>query len=71
MLLPWGEKDWCFTPDFRREFERRFPQAESFPIADAGHYVFEDAPDQLIERMQRFFEQHPAANPAAVSPLSD
>jgi haloalkane dehalogenase len=71
MLLPWGEKDWCFTPDFRQEFERRFPQAESFPIAYAGHYVFEDAPDQLIERMQRFFEQHPAATPTPAFPLSD
>lgn len=54
MLLPWGERDWCFTPEFRREFERRFPQAESFPIADAGHYLFEDAPAALIERLREF-----------------
>jgi pimeloyl-ACP methyl ester carboxylesterase len=54
MLLPWGEQDWCFTPAFRREFERRFPQAESFPIDDAGHYVFEDAHERVISRMQTF-----------------
>lgn len=54
MLLPWGERDWCFTPEFRREFERRFPQAESFPIADAGHYLFEDAPAALIECLRDF-----------------
>lgn len=54
MLLPWGERDWCFTPEFRLEFERRFPQAESFPIADAGHYLFEDAPAALIERLREF-----------------
>lgn len=54
MLLPWGERDWCFTPEFRREFERRFPQAESFPIADAGHYLFEDAPQRLLDRLRVF-----------------
>ena len=52
MLLLWGERDWCFTPQFRQEFERRFPTAESFPIADAGHYVFEDAHERMIERIR-------------------
>lgn len=53
-LLPWGEQDWCFTPWFRQEFERRFPRAESFPIMDAGHYVFEDAHERVIPRIQEF-----------------
>ena len=52
MLLLWGERDWCFTPQFRQEFERRFPTAESFPIRDAGHYVFEDAHERMIERIR-------------------
>lgn len=59
MLLAWGEQDWCFTPQFRREFEQRFPQAEVFPIADAGHYIFEDAPERLIPRVREFLQQHP------------
>jgi haloalkane dehalogenase len=59
MLLPWGEQDWCFTPDFRREFERRFPQAESFPLADAGHYLFEDAHERVIPRMRQFLAKNP------------
>ncbi|MCA9055056.1 MAG: alpha/beta fold hydrolase [Planctomycetaceae bacterium] len=59
MLLPWGEQDWCFTPEFRREFEQRFPQAESFPIADAGHYLFEDAPERVIPRMEEFLAGNP------------
>lgn len=54
MLLPWGEQDWCFTPAFRDEFLKRFPQAESFPLPDAGHYVFEDAHERLIPRMSEF-----------------
>lgn len=59
MLLVWGERDWCFTPRFREEFERRFPQAESFPIADAGHYVFEDAHERIIPRVREFLRTHP------------
>ncbi len=54
LLLPWGEQDWCFTPEFRREFERRFPRAESAPFPEAGHYLFEDAPDALIARIETF-----------------
>ncbi len=47
MRLVWGEADWCFTPWFRQEFERRFPAAQSFPLAGIGHYVAEDAPVEL------------------------
>ena len=59
MLLAWGEQDWCFTPNFREEFQQRFPQAEVFPIKDAGHYVFEDASERLIPRVREFLQQHP------------
>jgi haloalkane dehalogenase len=53
-LILWGEKDWCFTPAFREEWERRLPGAESHPIADAGHYLFEDAPEEIERRLRTF-----------------
>ena len=59
VLLVWGEKDWCFTPAFRREFEQRLPRAESFPIDDAGHYVVEDAHERMIPRVEQFLADHP------------
>jgi haloalkane dehalogenase len=59
MLLAWGERDWCFTPHFLEEFARRFPQAEVFRLADAGHYVFEDAHERLIPRLREFLQAHP------------
>jgi cis-3-alkyl-4-acyloxetan-2-one decarboxylase len=58
MLLVWGEKDWCFTTAFLDEFQRRFPQAETLRIADAGHYVFEDAHEQIIPRVREFLQAH-------------
>jgi len=54
MLLVWGERDWCFTPAFREEWQRRFPGAEVEAIADAGHYVLEDAPERVLSRIDRF-----------------
>lgn len=58
-LLIWGMKDWCFTPAFLAEFQRRLPNAEVMPVADAGHYVFEDAPERILLRMHEFFGKHP------------
>nr|MDQ3333265.1 alpha/beta fold hydrolase [Planctomycetota bacterium] len=63
MLLVWGMKDWCFTPAFLEKFERRFPHAESLRIADAGHYVFEDAPERIVPRMREFFATKDVADP--------
>jgi pimeloyl-ACP methyl ester carboxylesterase len=54
MLLAWGMRDWCFTPAFLAEFERRFPQARSIRYDDAGHYVFEDAADRLRDDLRAF-----------------
>ena len=61
MLLVWGEKDWCFTTAFLDEFERRFPQAETLRISDAGHYVFEDAPEVFLPKVREFLSEHALA----------
>jgi pimeloyl-ACP methyl ester carboxylesterase len=58
MLLIWGERDWCFTTEFLDEFHRRFPQAETLRLPDAGHYVFEDAPELIIPRVKEFLARH-------------
>ena len=56
MLMCWGEKDFCFTPAFRKRWEERFPKAQSHPFEDAGHYVVEDALDRIIPLMHSFLE---------------
>jgi len=55
----WGERDWCFTPAFRRMWQERLPGAEVHPIESAGHYLLEDAPLEVLEIMNTFMEQHP------------
>ena len=59
MLLVWGEQDWCFTTEFLSEFQQRFPQAETLLLPHAGHYVFEDAHEQILPRVREFLGQHP------------
>jgi haloalkane dehalogenase len=63
MLLTWGERDWCFTTEFLEEFQRRFPQAETLRLPDAGHYVFEDAPGPIIARVEEFLVRHRPSAP--------
>ncbi len=48
MRIAWGERDWCFTPAFREEWERRFPLAEVLALPDAGHYLLEDAHERVL-----------------------
>ena len=53
-LILWGDRDWCFTPAFREEWQRRFPEARVERFDDAGHYVIEDARERVLEALQRF-----------------
>ncbi len=53
-LIVWGERDFCFTPHFRALWQARFPAARVVPIADAGHFVFEEAPEIVERELRRF-----------------
>jgi haloalkane dehalogenase len=59
--IVWGERDFCFTPRFRAEWQRRFPDAEVHALADVGHYVLEEAPARVEACLRGFFERHPLA----------
>ncbi len=55
-LLVWGMKDWCFRPECLRRFQSIWPDATTIEIADAGHYVIEDAPDETLVAIQKFLK---------------
>ena len=52
----WGERDWCFTPEFREEWERRFEGARVHKAPDAGHWVLEDEGPQVLRWISRFLQ---------------
>lgn len=55
MLLLWGMKDFCFDETFLREWQKRFPKAKTVELANADHYLLEDAPEETCREIQRFF----------------
>ena len=48
MAIFWGERDFVFDCSFLAEWQRRFPAAEVHRYSDAGHYILEDAADEII-----------------------
>jgi cis-3-alkyl-4-acyloxetan-2-one decarboxylase len=56
MLICWGGQDFCFNDEFLEEWRERFPGAEVHRFADAGHYVMEDAHEEIIPLVKRFLE---------------
>jgi len=55
-LFFWGEQDWCFTTKFLDEWQQRFPHAETVRFKDAGHYVFENAHERMLSKLQEFLK---------------
>lgn len=63
MLICWGERDFIFDTRFLAEWERRFPKARVERFPDCGHYIVEDATDEIIAHMKDFFAAHPVEEP--------
>lgn len=57
-IICFGRKDFVFSRYFFNEWKQRFPQAQAHSF-HAGHYVLEDAGDQIFRLVRAFF----AANP--------
>lgn len=55
MLILWGGKDFCFNKFFYDEWCQRFPNAEKHYFIDAGHYILEDAFDEVRPKLLSFF----------------
>jgi len=50
----WGMKDWCFTPACLERLLAHFPDAQVHRLADAGHYVVEDAHERIVPLVEEF-----------------
>jgi len=59
MLIAWGLKDFVFDCHFLDEWTQRFPNAEVRRFEDCGHYILEDAGDEIIPLIQQFLAAHP------------
>jgi haloalkane dehalogenase len=57
MLICWGERDFVFDRHFLAEWQRRFPAAEIHRFNDCGHYILEDAKDEVVPLISAFLER--------------
>jgi haloalkane dehalogenase len=55
----WGMRDWCFRPECLDLLLKAFPAAEVERLADASHYVIEDAHERIIPLVETFLNAHP------------
>lgn len=59
MILIWGGRDPVFTDLFLESWRERFPHASVKRIAEAGHYVVEDAHELILPWIREFLEKNP------------
>jgi haloalkane dehalogenase len=53
-LIVWGGRDFCFNDRFLERWRGFLPQAEIQRIPDAGHYVLDDAREEVVPRLRNF-----------------
>lgn len=46
-LIVWGQRDFAFQEPERTRFENLFPNHQTVLLENAGHFIQEDAPDQI------------------------
>jgi len=54
VLICWGEHDFVFDRHFLAVWEQKLPHAEVHRFPDAGHYVLEDAGDEIVGLVREF-----------------
>jgi pimeloyl-ACP methyl ester carboxylesterase len=58
-LLLWGLRDFVFDADYLEEWQRRMPHARTRRYETAGHYVLEDARDDVRSLVESFVAEAP------------
>jgi cis-3-alkyl-4-acyloxetan-2-one decarboxylase len=59
VLICWGDKDFVFTPEVLARWRQCWPQAGVHRFADCGHYVLEDAPEEIGALVHAFLRANP------------
>jgi haloalkane dehalogenase len=57
VMICWGEKDFVFDRHFLEEWERIYPHAEIHRFPDCGHYILEDASEEIIPLIRGFLDR--------------
>jgi pimeloyl-ACP methyl ester carboxylesterase len=55
-LICWGDRDFVFTPEVLARWQREWPQAQIHRFADCGHYLLEDAGEEVQALVRGFLQ---------------
>ncbi|MDH3583040.1 MAG: alpha/beta fold hydrolase [Phycisphaerae bacterium] len=58
-LVCWGMQDFVFNEGFLEQWQRHLPEAQFHRFPDAGHYLLEDAGEQVLPLIDQFLSDHP------------
>ena len=56
-LVLWGGRDFCFNDHFLARWREILPDANVHRMEDAGHYVLEDAREEVVPRISQFLTE--------------
>jgi haloalkane dehalogenase len=56
-LMVWGGQDFCFNDSFLNRWRELLPAATVRRIADAGHYVLDDARAESVPLLKSFLQR--------------
>ena len=54
ILILWGARDFCFTKHFYERWKIYFPNAKTKLYENAGHYILEDVPHEVLKEIEEF-----------------
>ncbi|PIQ99080.1 MAG: alpha/beta hydrolase [Nitrospinae bacterium CG11_big_fil_rev_8_21_14_0_20_45_15] len=55
----WGKQDFCFNDHFLNKWKSYYPKANVDVMEEAGHYVVEDAHEQIVPLLKEFLSTNP------------
>jgi haloalkane dehalogenase len=56
VLVCWGDRDFVFDAHFLEKWQQIYPHAEVHRFPDCGHYILEDASEEIIPLIRGFLE---------------
>ena len=59
ILICWGMQDFVFDQYFLAEWERIWPKAQVHRFEDCGHYILEDASEEVLSLINTFLSENP------------
>ena len=57
-LIGWGKRDFVFNKPFLQKWQQHLPHAKVLLYPDCGHYILEDAGEELVNEISGFLDQY-------------